>query len=112
MLEPASVVSRGNLRIYLGYAAGVGKTYQMLDDGHDLRRDGVDVVVGYLEPHGRKDTIAKAEGLEIVPRRKQEYRGAAFEDMDTPAILKRRPRVCLVDEFAHTNVPGSERAKR
>ncbi|HMD99661.1 MAG TPA: histidine kinase [Terriglobia bacterium] len=112
MLEPAPVAARGNLRIYLGYAAGVGKTYQMLDDGHDLRRDGVDVVVGYLEPHGRKDTIAKAEGLEIVPRRKQEYRGAAFEDMDTPAILKRRPRVCLVDEFAHTNVPGSERAKR
>jgi two-component system, OmpR family, sensor histidine kinase KdpD len=103
---------RGTLRIYLGYAAGVGKTYQMLDDGHNLRHEGVDVVVGYLEPHGRKDTIAKAAGLEVVARRQLEYRGATFEDMDTPAVLRRRPRVCLVDEFAHTNVPGCERAKR
>jgi len=103
---------RGTLRIYLGYAAGVGKTYQMLDEGHNLRQEGVDIVLGYLEAHGRKDTLAKAEGLEIVPRRKVWYRGAAFEDMDTGAILRRRPQVCLVDEFAHTNVPGLERAKR
>jgi len=110
--DPTPPPRRGTLRIYLGYAAGVGKTYQMLDDGHDLRREGTDLVVGYLEPHGRKDTIAKAVGLEIVPRRKLQYRGATFEDMDTEAILRRRPRVCLVDEFAHTNVPGSEKAKR
>jgi two-component system sensor histidine kinase KdpD len=103
---------RATLKIYLGYAAGVGKTYQMLDEGQQLRREGVDVVVGYLEPHGRKDTVAKAEGLEIIPRRKLEYRGARFEDMDTAAVLRRRPQVCLVDEFAHTNVPGCERAKR
>jgi len=112
MSDSTSWSRRGTLRIYLGYAAGVGKTYQMLDDGQSLRGEGVDVVIGYLEPHGRKDTIAKAEGLEVVPRRKLEYRGAKFEDMDTDAVLKRRPRVCLVDEFAHTNVPGLERAKR
>jgi len=109
---PTPRYRRGTLRIYLGYAAGVGKTYQMLDEGHTLRSEGSDVVLGYLEAHGRKDTIAKAEGLELVPRRKIEYRGASFEDMDTAAILRRRPQVCLVDEFAHTNVPGDERAKR
>jgi two-component system, OmpR family, sensor histidine kinase KdpD len=103
---------RGNLKIFMGYAAGVGKTYQMLEEAHELRSKGVDAVVGYLEAHGRKDTIAKAEGLEIVPRRKIEYRGSTFDEMDTEAILARRPDVCAVDEFPHTNVPGSQRAKR
>lgn len=103
---------RGRLKILLGYAAGVGKTFKMLDEAHELKRQGVDVVVGYFEPHGRKDTIAKAEGLEIVPRRKLAYRGTSFEEMDTEAVLRRRPQVCLVDELAHTNVPGSERTKR
>jgi len=103
---------RGKLKIFMGYAAGVGKTYQMLEEGQQLRREGVDVVIGYLEPHGRKDTIARAEGLEIVPRKKIEYRGSVFEEMDTDAILARAPRVCLVDEYAHTNVPGSPRLKR
>jgi two-component system sensor histidine kinase KdpD len=96
----------------LGYAAGVGKTYQMLDAGQELRHKGVDVVIGYFEPHGRKDTIARTEGLESVPRRKLEYRGTLFEEMDTDAVLRRKPEVCLVDELAHTNVPGSERVKR
>jgi two-component system sensor histidine kinase KdpD len=96
----------------MGYAAGVGKTYRMLDEGLELKAKGVDVVIGYFEAHGRRDTIAKTEGLEIVPRRKIEYRGACFEEMDTEAILARKPDVCLVDEFAHTNVPGSERTKR
>jgi len=96
----------------LGYAAGVGKTYRMLEEGLERKASGVDVVIGYFEPHGRKDTIAKTEGLELIPRRRAEYRGAAFEEMDTAAILARRPQVCLVDEFAHTNVPGSDRAKR
>jgi two-component system sensor histidine kinase KdpD len=103
---------RGTLKIFLGYAAGVGKTYQMLDEAHKLKNEGVDVVVGYFEPHGRADTITKAQGLEITPRRKIEYRGAVFGETDVEAILRRRPHVCVIDEFAHTNVPGSQRAKR
>lgn len=96
----------------MGYAAGVGKTYRMLEEGLELKAKGTDVVIGYFEPHGRRDTIAKTEGMEIVPRRKIQYRGTQFEEMDSEAILARRPQVCLVDEFAHTNVPGSERTKR
>lgn len=103
---------RGRLKIFMGYAAGVGKTYKMLEEAQALKADGLDIVVGYFEPHGRKDTIAKTEGLEIVPRRKIEYRGTQFEEMDTQAIVARKPQVCAVDEFPHTNVPGSERAKR
>ncbi len=103
---------RGRLKVFLSYAAGAGKTYRMLEEAHELKKKGVDIVVGYFEPHGRKDTIEKIEGLEVIPRRKMEYRGASFEEMDTEAILKRAPKVCAVDEFPHTNVPGSERAKR
>jgi two-component system sensor histidine kinase KdpD len=106
------VVPRGRLKIFLGYAAGVGKTYQMLEEAQQAQRAGTDVVIGYFEPHGRKDTIAKTEGLEIIPRRKVEYRGTWFEEMDTDAILARHPEVCVVDEFPHTNVPGVERTKR
>ncbi|HMD48202.1 MAG TPA: sensor histidine kinase KdpD, partial [Bryobacteraceae bacterium] len=102
----------GKLKIFLGYAAGVGKTYQMLEEAQELKRQGRDVVIGYFEPHGRKDTIAKTEGLEVVPRRKIDYRGGLFEEMDTNAILARHPEICVVDEFPHTNVPGSERLKR
>jgi two-component system sensor histidine kinase KdpD len=103
---------KGRLKIFLGYAAGVGKTYQMLDEAQELRRKGVDLVVGYFEPHGRQDTIAKTANLEFIPRRRVEYRGSVFEEMDVDAILRRKPAVCLVDEFAHTNVPGSARLKR
>jgi len=102
----------GKLRIYLGYAAGVGKTYQMMEEAQEVKSRGQDVVIGYFEPHARKDTIAKTEGLEMVPRRKIDYRGTIFEDMDTGAILRRHPQVCVVDEFPHTNVPGSDRLKR
>ncbi len=102
----------GKLKIFLGYAAGVGKTYQMLEEAQEAKRAGLDVVVGYFEPHGRKDTIAKIEGLEMIPRRKIDYRGGLFEEMDTDAILRRHPELCVVDEFPHTNVPGSERLKR
>ena len=102
----------GKLKIYLGYAAGVGKTYQMLTDAQELHRQGHDIVIGYFEPHGRADTIARTEGLETIPRRKVEYRGALFEEMDTDAILARHPEICVVDEFPHTNVPGSARTKR
>ena len=105
-------MSRGRLKVYLGYAAGVGKTYRMLDEAQALRRSGVDIVIGYFEPHGRRETIAKTEGLELIPRRGIVYGGGRFEEMDTDAILRRKPRVAIVDEFAHTNVPGSEHVKR
>ncbi len=104
--------ARGKLKIFLGYAAGVGKTYQMLEEGHVLLHQGTDVVVGYFEPHARPDTIALLQGFEVIPRRVIEYRATRFEEMDTGAILRRRPQLALVDEFPHTNVPGSERAKR
>ena len=104
--------SRGRLKIFLGYAAGVGKTYQMLTEARQMREQGRDVVIGYFEPHGRKETIALAEDLEFVPRRVFAHRGSVFEDMDTDAVIVRHPGVAAVDEFAHTNVPGSSRLKR
>ena len=106
------MTDRRKLKLYMGYAAGVGKTYKMLEDTHALNNQGVDVVIGYFEPHGRQATIEKTEGLEIVPRAKLEYRGSLFEEMDTHAILARCPQLCMVDEFAHTNVPGSSSTKR
>ena len=106
------MAKQGTLNIFLGYAAGVGKTYLMLEQAQALKNKGVDVVIGYFEPHGRKDTIAKTEGLETIPRKKVEYRGSLFEEMDAEAILERRPQVAIVDEFPHTNVPGSPREKR
>lgn len=109
---PAASLRRGRLKVFLGYAAGVGKTYQTLEEAQQLKLNGVDVVIGYFEPHGRKDTIARTEGLEIIPRRLVEHRGTQFEEMDTPAIIARHPAVCVVDEFAHTNVPGVEHLKR
>jgi two-component system sensor histidine kinase KdpD len=111
-MNGALASEKGRLKIYLGYAAGVGKTFQMLEDAQELRRKGTDIVIGYFEPHGRQDTIMKTEGLEIVPRKVTIYRDISFEEMDTEAILRRRPEICLVDELAHTNVPGSERTKR
>ena len=104
--------ARGQLKLLLGYAAGVGKTYRMLEEAQQLKRQGKDVVVGYFEPHKRKDTIAKTEGLEMVPTKTINYRGVALQEMDTSAIQMRRPAICVVDELAHTNVPGSERTKR
>src|SRR5580700_5940137 len=104
--------ARGQLKLLLGYAAGVGKTYRMLEEAQQLKRQGKDVVVGYFEPHKRKDTIAKTEGLEMIPTKTINYRGVALQEMDTAAIQTRRPAICVVDELAHTNVPGSERTKR
>ena len=110
---PAPVdTPRGSLKVYLGYAAGVGKTFQMLADGHAAAQRGVDVIVAYFEPHARPDTIGQAEGLEIVPHRKIEYRRKTFDEMDTEAVLRRRPNIALLDELAHTNIPGSARPKR
>jgi two-component system sensor histidine kinase KdpD len=103
---------RGKLKIFIGMAAGVGKTYAMLEAAHQLRADGVDVVVGYVETHKRADTDALLQGLEIIPRRRVEYRGTWLEELDTDAVLARRPALVLVDELAHTNAPGSRHLKR
>jgi two-component system sensor histidine kinase KdpD len=103
---------RGRLRVYLGMAPGVGKTYRMLEEGHRRVARGTDLVVGYVEPHDRPETAKLIAGLEIVARRRVEYRGVVVEEMDTDAILERKPAVALVDELAHTNAPGSARPKR
>ena len=103
---------RGRLKIYLGYSAGVGKTYQMLQEGHRLRGEGIDVVIGLLETHGRADIARLAQGLEVVSRIAQEYHGIAVEEMNVEAVIARKPQVALIDELAHTNIPGSRNAKR
>src|ERR1700719_126949 len=102
----------GKLKIFIGAAPGVGKTYKMLEEARAKRRDGVDVVVGAVETHGRAETEALLAGLEIVPRRRVEYRGRMLEEMDLDAIIARRPQIVLVDELAHTNMPGSRHPKR
>ena len=102
----------GRYSIFLGMAAGVGKTYRMLLEGHAEAESGRDVVIGYLEPHDREETIALSQGLETVPRRRVSYRDSTLEEMDLPAVLRRAPELCLIDELAHTNPPGLEHAKR
>ena len=103
---------RARLRIYVGAAPGVGKTYEMLQEAHALRGRGLDVVVGFVETYGRTETEAKLKDLEVVPRRRIDYRGVTMEEMDVEAIIRRKPQVCLVDELAHSNVPGSRHGKR
>ncbi len=103
---------RGHLKVYIGQAAGVGKTYKMLDDAHAMKRRGVDIVVALVETHGRSETAARIGDLEVVPRRVVPYKGAVLEEMDLDAVLARRPEVALVDELAHTNAPGSKNEKR
>jgi two-component system sensor histidine kinase KdpD len=103
---------RGRLRVYLGSAAGAGKTYTMLNEGHRRESRGTDVVVGYVETHGRPQTQAQLGDLEIIPRKKVTYRGVTLEEMDTEAVIARHPKVALIDELAHTNVPGSKHVKR
>ncbi|HVC21184.1 MAG TPA: universal stress protein [Vicinamibacterales bacterium] len=103
---------RARLRIYIGAAPGVGKTYRMLQAAHEVRRAGFDVVIGLIETYGRPDTEAQVGDLEVVPKRRIDYRGVQIEEMDVSAILARRPAVCLVDELAHTNAPGSPHEKR
>jgi two-component system sensor histidine kinase KdpD len=105
-------ITRGHLKVFIGMAPGVGKTYRMLQEGVAESTNGRDVVVAYLEPHGREETVAQAGGLEFVPRRRIQYRGTAMEEMDLPAVLARRPELCLIDELAHTNAPGVEHEKR
>jgi two-component system sensor histidine kinase KdpD len=104
--------ARGRLRVYLGMAPGVGKTYRMLEEGHRRLARGTDVAVGFIEPHGRPLTAALMDGLDLVPRRRVEYRGVVVEEMDLDAIIARNPTVALIDELAHTNVPGSKNEKR
>lgn len=104
--------TRGKLKIFLGYAAGVGKTYAMLEAAHQRQQQGVDVVIGYIETHGRVDTEALVSGLEIVARRQVEYRDIKLPELNTDAVIKRNPQLVLVDEFAHTNAPGSRHPKR
>jgi two-component system, OmpR family, sensor histidine kinase KdpD len=110
--EPMPAGRRGHYKIFLGMAAGVGKTYRMLQEGHAEEDTGRDVVVGYLEPHRRPETAAQAEGLELVPRRKVEYSGTVIEEMDLPGLLRRAPELALIDELAHTNAPRLEHEKR
>jgi two-component system sensor histidine kinase KdpD len=103
---------RGRLKVFIGMAAGVGKTYRMLQEGRAESDSGRDVAIGYLEPHGREETTAQAEGLEEIPPRMIDYRGTPLAEMDLPAVLARKPELCLIDELAHTNAPGIEHEKR
>jgi two-component system sensor histidine kinase KdpD len=102
----------GRHKVFLGMAAGVGKTYRMLQEGRAEHEAGRDVVIGYLEPHGREETEAQADGLELVPPRRVTYKDVDVREMDLPAVLERRPELCLIDELAHTNAPGLEHGKR
>jgi two-component system sensor histidine kinase KdpD len=112
LLARAKEEGRARLRVYIGAAPGVGKSYQMLEDAHELKRQGMDVVVGFVETHGRADTLAQVRDLEQVPLRHIEYRGVTLSEMDLDAILARRPAIAVVDELAHTNAPGSANQKR
>lgn len=103
---------QGNLKIYLGLSAGVGKSYRMLQEAHELQKNGVDVLIGYIETHGRKDTEELLTGLPVVPRKKIFYKGKEFEEFNIDAVLMRHPEVVIIDELAHTNVPGSRNEKR
>ncbi|MGE5346844.1 MAG: sensor histidine kinase KdpD [Acidithiobacillales bacterium] len=103
---------RGRLKVYLGQAAGVGKTYKMLDDAHAMRARGIDIVIGLVETHGRQETADRIGDLEVVPRRKVDYKGTVLEDMDLDGVLARKPEVAVVDELAHTNAPGGKYEKR
>jgi two-component system, OmpR family, sensor histidine kinase KdpD len=112
LLARAKAEGRARLRVYIGAAAGVGKSYQMLEDAHELKRQGIDVVVGFIEAHGRADTLAQTRDLDQVPLRQMEYRGVTLREMDLDAILARRPAIAVVDELAHTNAPGATHQKR
>jgi two-component system sensor histidine kinase KdpD len=112
LLARLNAGERAKLRVYIGAAPGVGKTYQMLEDAHLLKKQGVDIVVAVVEPHGREDTKAMIGELECVPLRRIEYRGVTLEEMDVDAVVARRPTVAIIDELAHTNVPGSKNPKR
>src|SRR5439155_5849826 len=108
LLAKLKAQGQARLDVYIGAAAGVGKTYRMLEEAHELKRQGIDVVLALIEPHDRVDTEALVDGLERVPLKRIEYRGATFEEIDVDAVIARRPAVAIVDELAHTDVPGSK----
>jgi len=110
--KEAAAQRRGRLKVFLGMSAGVGKTYAMLEAAHRAQREGREVIIGYVETHGRRETDALVTGLPIAPRRKVEYRGITLEEMDIDTVLSRHPQLALVDELAHTNAPGSRHTKR
>jgi two-component system sensor histidine kinase KdpD len=112
LLEKLRDRDRARLRVYIGAAPGVGKTYSMLKDANALKQRGTDIVAGLVETYGRQDTDAQVGALELIPRRKLPYKNVEIEEMDVDAILARKPEVCLVDELAHTNAPGSRHEKR
>lgn len=112
LLKMVQETERAKLRVYIGAAAGVGKSYQMLEDAHALRKQGVDVVIAIVETHGRDETKEQIKDLEIVPPKKIEYRGAVFDEMDLEAVIRRKPAVAIVDELAHTNIAGAKNQKR
>jgi two-component system, OmpR family, sensor histidine kinase KdpD len=112
LLAKLKEAERARLRVYIGAAAGVGKTYQMLEDAHELKRQGMDIVAALIEPHGREETKSLIGDLECVPLRRIEYRGVTLEEMDVEAVIARHPAIAVVDELAHTNVPGSKNRKR
>src|SRR5437763_6143464 len=103
---------RARLRVFIGAAPGVGKTYRILEEAHALKRQGVDIAIAYVEPHGRADTEALIGDLECVPLRRIEYRGVTLGEMDVDAVIARKPQIAIVDELAHTNAPGSKNKKR
>ncbi len=109
---PSPRSADGRLKVFIGMAPGVGKTYRMLQEGRAEADSGRDVAIGYLESHGREETLAQAVGLELIPRRRVDYRGRTLQEMDLPAVLARKPELCLIDELAHTNAPGVEHEKR
>jgi two-component system sensor histidine kinase KdpD len=111
-LELLDRAKRGRLKVFIGSAAGVGKTYQMLEEAHALKRRGVDVVLAFVETHGREETAALIDGLEVIPRKQIQYKGVTVEEMDLDAVLARRPQVAIVDELAHTNAPFCKNKKR
>ena len=112
LLKMIEETERAKLRIYIGAAAGVGKTFQLLEDAHILKKEGIDVVIGAIETHGRKDTVEQIGDLEAIPPIRREYRGAVFSEMDLAGIIRRKPAVAVVDELAHSNIEGSEHEKR
>ncbi len=110
--DPAGEKKRGRLKIYLGFAPGVGKTYNMLSEAHQLKQAGIDIIIGYIEPHERIDIIEKVKEFEMVPSRIIDYRKIILKELDTDAVIKRCPQIALIDELAHTNAPGSKNKKR
>ncbi|WP_339172524.1 KdpD-like non-kinase potassium sensor [Anoxybacillus sp. FSL W8-1294] len=112
ILKKIEKMKKGRLKIYIGAAPGVGKTFHMLRDAHDLKAKGVDIVIGLVETHGRADTEAEIKDLEIIPKKTIHYKGREFQELDVEAIIKRNPDVVIIDELAHTNAPGSKNKKR